>query len=73
MKMIEVESSVIDSVGYDHDSGTLMIVFRDGHVHELYLVPRHVYEELLEADSKGSFFNEKLKFGNYGQRRTRRA
>ena len=73
MKMIDVDSSVIDSVGYDDDSATLMVVFRDGHIYEFHLVPRHVYEAFLEADSKGSFFNEQLKAGPYGQRRTRRA
>lgn len=72
MEMLPVQSSVIDSIGYDQATSNLMVVFRDGHVYEFHMVPQHVWEEFLAASSKGAFFNEMLKEGPYGQRRTRR-
>ncbi len=73
MKMVPVESTAIESIGYSQDSSSLTVIFRDGHVYEFHLVPRHVFEEFVHAPSKGSFFNEKLKSGPYGQRRSRKA
>ena len=73
MEMIPVSSSVIDSIGYDTTTSNLMVVFRDGHVYEFHMVPLHVWEAFLNAPSKGAFFNEMLKEGPYGQRRTRRS
>lgn len=73
MKMIPVSSSVIDAIGYDAATSDLMVVFRDGHIYEFHMVPRRVWDEFLNAVSKGEFFNEMLKEGPYGQRRTRLA
>lgn len=72
MEMVSVDSSAIDSIGYEASTSNLMVVFRDGHVYEFHMVPLHVWNEFLVASSKGSFFNEMLKEGQYGRRRTRR-
>ncbi len=73
MNLVRVTSDVIDALGYDEVASSLTVVFSDGRVYEFHLVPRSVYEEFLVAPSKGSFFNEKLKNGPYGSRRTRKA
>lgn len=63
MKMVPVNSSVIESIGYDRLSSRLTVVFRDGHVYDFHLVPAHVYEEFLRSASKGGFFNQQPKDG----------
>lgn len=73
MKMTPVESSVIDSIGYDSQTSRLTVVFRDGHVYDFHLVPAHVYEEFLGSPSKGEFFNQRLKSGPYGRGKSRRS
>ena len=58
-----VESSNLYSVGYE--SGVLEIKFRDGGTYRYYHVPYHVYEDLMDADSKGSYFHYHIKNQNY--------
>ena len=57
MKRQEVDSSNIDAVGYDETTQTLEIEFRNG-VYQYEDVPEDVYEDLMGADSIGSFFHE---------------
>jgi hypothetical protein len=68
--MIYVESSNLDSVGYDDDSATLIIEFRNGYAYEYYDVPSYVFDELLMAGSKGSYANENI-YKVYSQQRIR--
>jgi hypothetical protein len=72
MEETPVDSSVIRLIGYDRDSSTLLVVFRDGHVYEFFLVPPSVYEAFLQAPSKGRFFNDHFLTGPYGRRKTRK-
>ncbi len=61
MERLIVESSVIFTVGYDTKKGDLEISFRDGGIY-LYLgVPAGIYLELMNAESKGAFFDRKIK------------
>lgn len=61
MDRLIVESTVIFAVGYDAKRGDLEIQFKEGGVY-LYLgVPAPLYLELMNADSKGAFFDEKIK------------
>jgi len=56
-----VDSTLIRSVGYDPASSILEVEFSDdgsGHIYAFYDVPYSAFEELLEADSKGRYFNE---------------
>ena len=57
MERQEVASSCIDAVGYDETTQTLEIEFRTS-VYQYEDVPEDVYEDLMEADSKGGFFHE---------------
>jgi hypothetical protein len=59
LKMKPVQSSVLKAVGYDEDKAQLKIEFKESGEAYLYsLVPRQVYEELMEAESKGQFFEK---------------
>ena len=57
MERIPVDSSNINSVGYDPQSETLEIEFHSGGIYQYSGVPEHVYEQMIEASSKGQFFH----------------
>jgi hypothetical protein len=56
--MITVNSSVIDRIGYDEDGAILMVIFKSGKGYAYIGVEPHVYQNFVNADSKGQFFNE---------------
>lgn len=56
-----VNSSMMTRVDYDHDSGELDITFVSGKTYRYFNVPADTYDDLLEAASKGEFFNEHIK------------
>ena len=60
MEREAVQSSNIDSIGYDPDTEMLEIEFRGGTVYEYRNVPLVVYEELMNAASHGSYFNREI-------------
>ena len=61
MKRTEVESSNISAIGYDEKDETLEIEFRRSKaVYQYKDVPLPIYEELMEAESHGAFFNEHI-------------
>ena len=55
MKLEPVESSMIQAAGYDEKSSTLEVVFNSGKTYRYFEVPKTVYLELMESDSKGSY------------------
>lgn len=58
-------STCFSSVGYDSNTGTLFVVFRDSGAKYAYdEVPASVYDELCSADSMGGYYNKNIK-GNY--------
>ena len=56
----EIDSSFIDRVAYDENSGNLYVVLDHGS-YVYNGVPVSVFERFLEASSKGRFFNLKIK------------
>jgi uncharacterized protein len=64
MKRTHVESSNIESIGYDSRSQTLEIEFLNGSVYQYFDVPEHVFNELMSADSYGKYLNANIK-GTY--------
>jgi hypothetical protein len=58
MQLKTVESSMIHAVGYDEESETLEVVFNSGKIYHYLEVPREVYEELMESDSKGGYMRD---------------
>jgi len=59
--MPDVESSMMTSVEYDEDDRELDITFSGGKTYRYFDVPLDVYADLLDAESKGKFFNENIK------------
>ena len=61
VEMIEVTSSNIESVGYDNDEQTLFVKFKSGTTYSYSEVPVEIYDEMLQADSKGKYFYANIK------------
>lgn len=61
MKPTVVESTTLTTVAYDADRQHLQIEFRDRTTYRYFNVPTDVYETLLRAPSKGSYFNRVIR------------
>ena len=61
MDRIQVVSSNIHSVGYEADMEILEVEFTSGNVYQYFDVPESEYEGLMNAASKGKYFNRKIK------------
>lgn len=61
MERTSVQSSNIASIGYDTQSETLEIEFLNGSVYQYFDVPERIYEELMGADSHGSYLAHNIK------------
>lgn len=61
MKRTHVESSNIESIGYDSKSQTLEIEFLNGSIYQYFDVPERMYNELMSADSHGKYLNANIK------------
>ena len=59
--MIYVDSTNIEAIGYDGDAQDLHVRFVGGGTYLYHGVPRSVFDELMNAPSKGSFLNRELK------------
>ncbi|KPL91323.1 KTSC domain-containing protein [Herpetosiphon geysericola] len=57
MKRTPVDSSNLASVGYDATNQTLEIEFQNRSIYQYFEVPEDMYNELMQADSHGSYFN----------------
>ena len=60
-----VSSSNIASIGYDAMSEILEVEFNNGAVYQYYNVPERLYNGLMEADSKGRYFDAYIKKGGF--------
>jgi KTSC domain len=70
MKRIQVESSNLASVGYDESTKTLEIQFHSGGIYEYDDVKKEIYDDLMKAESKGSYFMSMIR-GAYSYNRVR--
>jgi hypothetical protein len=59
--MPHVQSSVMTRVHYDEDTAELDVSFVSGKVYRYGSVPLAIYVDLLDAESKGEFFNANIK------------
>jgi KTSC domain len=59
-KLISVESSMIQAVGYDPKTRLLEVVFNSGRAYCYEDVPPKVYKELMAADSKGQYLRSEI-------------
>lgn len=65
MKRIAVDSSGILTIGYDESKNILEVQFINDHVYRYRDVPELLYLRLMNATSKGIFFNEKIRDAGY--------
>jgi hypothetical protein len=56
-----VASSTIAAIGYDDATETLEVEFTSGSIYQYYNVGRALYEQLIQAPSKGQFLNAYIK------------
>ena len=61
MQMVHVNSSAIEAVGYDVESRRMKIQFTSGNVYDFCGVPEHVYAALVNAFSRGTYYNDHIK------------
>jgi hypothetical protein len=59
--MPSLQSSMMTFAKYDDDASELDITFTSGKTYRYLEVPVEVYEGLLDAESKGEFFNDSIK------------
>jgi hypothetical protein len=59
--MPHLQSSMMTFVKYDDDGCELDITFTSGKTYRYLEVPVEIYEGLLDAESKGEFFNDNIK------------
>ena len=60
MERTTVQSSNIISIGYDPNSSTLEIEFKNG-IYQYFGVPQNVFDDLINAGSKGTYFSQNIK------------
>jgi hypothetical protein len=70
MRVATVESTTLATVGYDEDLKCLHLEFCSRAVYLYFSVPAAVYEALIEAPSKGRYFNGSIR-GRYPYRQIR--
>jgi hypothetical protein len=64
MERTPVNSSDIHAIGYDAETQTLEVEFIKGAVYQYTGVPPNEHEAIMNADSKGRYFNANIK-GRY--------
>jgi len=61
MNETKVESTTLRALAYDAAREILQLEFRSRAIYHYYGVPAAVHEALLEAPSKGSYFNPAIR------------
>lgn len=61
METIPVTSSNVETIGYDEDSQTLQIEFKNGSSYQYFDVPERVFNELRGAGSIGAYLSSNIK------------
>lgn len=69
MERIPVQSGNLASVGYDPGTMTLEVEFLSGSVYQYFGVSESVYAGLLNAPSKGRYFDQFVKKAGYSYAR----
>jgi len=64
MDMTNVDSSNVEAVGYDEDSSTLQVEFKNGAMYQYFDVPENVFIGLRDAGSVGGYLAAVIK-GTY--------
>ena len=62
MNRVPVTSSNLVSVGYEINSSTLEIEFRNGAVYQYFDVPESEWQSLMQATSHGTYFSAYIRY-----------
>ena len=65
MERTPVNSTQLSSVGYDAATSTLEVEFRKGGVYQYVGVSAEIYQQLMNAASIGTFFNNVIREGGF--------
>ena len=60
-----VASSTLAAIAYERSTLTLGVRFQRGSEYLYFAVPETVYHELRSADSKGRYFNARIRHAGY--------
>lgn len=61
MEMISVRSSAMRAIGYDPITHRMKIRFEQGHTYDFCAVPQHIFDGLLNAGSKETYYNDYIR------------
>jgi hypothetical protein len=61
VKLIPVQSSGVNRVGYDYMGERLFLEYEGGKLYEYFRVPEERYDALMSADSIGRYVNYEIK------------
>ena len=61
MNVTAVVSTTLATVAYDHAGHVLQLKFRSGAAYRYFGVPAEVHDGLLQASSKGRYFNREIR------------
>ena len=59
-----LESSNVAGFKYEESTQVLTVEFKNGSRYDYYDVPEHIFEGMMNADSKGKYLNAEIK-GHY--------
>ena len=61
MERKNIDSSMLQSIGYDATSSTLELEFNSGGVWQYFDFPQSIWYEFEAAESQGKFFHREIK------------
>ena len=61
MTITAVDSTSLRTVGYDAERQLLQVEFHNRSIYQYFEVPATVYQELMQAPSKGAYFNKSIR------------
>ncbi len=61
MQPIAIESTTLATIAYHGPTRLLQLEFRTGPVYHYFEVPSQIFEGLMQATSKGTYFNRDIR------------
>ena len=61
MPRVDLNSTSLHAVTYQDQCAVLELEFRSGAIYRYFSIPQQTFEELLRAESKGGYFNARIR------------
>jgi hypothetical protein len=61
MQRVDWKSTLLEDADYQDPLALLEVAFRSGAIYHYFAVPAQTYQELLQAKSKGGYFNSHIR------------